>query len=107
MASFRQAVALNPRFVEALNNLGNALREQGEHDEALSLLRTALELRPQRAETHYNLGNAQYAHAQLAESLGSFRAALALRPDYPAAQVGLAIGTAPARAGERGRGQLP
>ena len=39
IASYREALKLNPRYVEALINLGNALREQGERGEALAALR--------------------------------------------------------------------
>ena len=84
---------LNPRFVEALNNLGNVLREQGEqgeHGEALSLYRTAVELMPQRADIRYNLGNALYELGRVAESVASFRTALTLQPHYAPAHLGLA-----------------
>ncbi len=43
---WRRAVALNKNFAQAHMNLGNALREDGRLDEALSHLRQALQLQP-------------------------------------------------------------
>ena len=39
-------------------NLGNALKNQGDLDEAIACYRRALELKPDYAVAHNNLGNA-------------------------------------------------
>jgi tetratricopeptide (TPR) repeat protein len=83
-------VKLNPRFVEALSNLGNALCDRGEHGEALSPYRTAVELRPQRADIRCALGNALYELGHVAEAVASFRSAVTLQSDCAAAHLGLA-----------------
>jgi protein O-GlcNAc transferase len=43
---YEMAVAFNPNCVEAYNNLGVILREQGRLDKALSCYQAALQLRP-------------------------------------------------------------
>ena len=45
-AAYRRALALNPRDIKALNNLGNLRLEQGEYDAALDWYGRALALAP-------------------------------------------------------------
>ena len=51
-----QAVAIAPDYIDAHNNLGNALGELGRMDEAAASFRKALALDPNFAEAHANLG---------------------------------------------------
>ena len=90
MASYRQALSLDHRYVDALNNLGNVLRDLGRRRESLPLYRQAIELDPQRADSHYNLGNALFELGRLEEAAASFRRALALRANCPQALLRLA-----------------
>jgi protein O-GlcNAc transferase len=55
IASYRQALALQPDLPEAHNNLGNALCEKGQLDEAIAALRQAIALQPTDPEAHSNL----------------------------------------------------
>ena len=55
MACYRRALELKPDYAEAHNNLGIALKEQGNLDEAIACYRRALELKPDYAEAHSNL----------------------------------------------------
>ena len=50
-----QAVAIAPDYIDAHNNLGNALGELGRMDEAAASFRKALALDPNFAEAHRNL----------------------------------------------------
>jgi len=54
--AYRQAIALDPGYVEALNALGVLLARTGRADEAEGLLRRAVALAPTRASLHNNLG---------------------------------------------------
>ena len=49
VASFRQALASDPNLIDALNGLGNALRDLGDRRQAASLFRRAIELDAGRA----------------------------------------------------------
>jgi tetratricopeptide (TPR) repeat protein len=53
--TYRKALEFRPDFIEAHNNLGNALKEQGKLDEAIVVYRRALEFQPDFAEAHHNL----------------------------------------------------
>jgi tetratricopeptide (TPR) repeat protein len=46
VADYRQAIALQPDFVEAHYNLGVMLQEQGEREEAIACYQKALEIQP-------------------------------------------------------------
>ncbi|CAN0385137.1 unnamed protein product, partial [Hapterophycus canaliculatus] len=56
--TFRYAIQLEPNFPDAYNNLGNALRESGQLEEAINCYRTTLRLKPDHPHAYNNLGNA-------------------------------------------------
>ncbi|WP_459873959.1 tetratricopeptide repeat protein, partial [Endothiovibrio diazotrophicus] len=89
-AAFRAALALNPDFAEAWNNLGNALDELDEREEAIDCYRRALVLHPHYADAHYNLGCTLHAAGELEEAIEHFRRTLAIQPDYAKAHNNLA-----------------
>ncbi len=51
MATYREAIAREPIFPEAYNNLGNALRESGRADEAVACYTACIQLQLQRPAT--------------------------------------------------------
>ena len=55
ISTCRQALSLNPDYVEAHNNLGNALKGQGQLEEAVNAYGQALSLNPDYAEAHFSL----------------------------------------------------
>lgn len=89
--AYRQAIALVPTYVEALNNLGNALQEQGRLTAAEDCFRTALAANPECAEAHSNLGTLLSNQCRLIEATASFRRALQIRSDYPEAHSNLLL----------------
>ena len=48
VATYREAIAREPNFPEAYNNLGNALREAGRPDEAIACYTACIQLQLQR-----------------------------------------------------------
>ncbi|MBP2315853.1 tetratricopeptide repeat protein [Azospirillum soli] len=81
-AAYRRTLAVNPRFAEAHNNLGNVLRALGRAAEAAAEYREALACGLDHPLVHYNLASAlkELGEGQGAER--SFRRALAMQPDY-------------------------
>ncbi len=97
---FRAAVRLKPDFIEALNNLGNAimLSDPARLPEAISYYEQALRLSPDYAQAHNNLGQAlSRLPDRKAEAIGHYEAALRLRPYYPETyfNLGLALASTP------------
>lgn len=68
------------------NNLGNALRAQGRHMEAIAHYQRALQMEPEFAEAHNNLGNSLKDTGRIEESLEQYDKAISLRPKYEEAK---------------------
>jgi tetratricopeptide (TPR) repeat protein len=88
---FEQALRLSPDHLIALENLGNAYRQQKRWDEARKVLERAVAVGPQDPEANYSLG---MVFAQLDDSDRAYeylRRALKLRPAYPEALNNLGI----------------
>lgn len=83
--SFEQALAIEPDHPEALNNLGNLLREIGQPEAALPYFEQALRLKPEYAGVLNNRGNTLRDLGRHADAIASFDAALKLDPAYAAA----------------------
>ena len=62
--------------------LGLALGEQGQLDEAIAACRRTIELKPDHADAHFSLGNFLAQTGRLAEAEAAYREAIALRPDH-------------------------
>jgi tetratricopeptide (TPR) repeat protein len=72
---FREAVELDPSHYRALTNLGNALLETGEVDEAISCYQRALTLNDEFANAHHNLGVAYRRQGKVGASVRELRRA--------------------------------
>ena len=70
---FGRAVNVTDKNHFALFNLGNALRVDGKHDEAIARYREALECNSYHAKTHNNLGGLLQAKGQLEEAIAHYR----------------------------------
>lgn len=80
IARFRNALTLEPGYVEALNGLGVAYGQKGRYEEAVQAFRTALASAPDSAHLLNNLGFAQFKAGRLQEASASLRQALRLEP---------------------------
>jgi tetratricopeptide (TPR) repeat protein/serine/threonine protein kinase len=79
------AVVLRPDSPGAHLNLGNALLDGGQVDEAIACYRHALDLDPKYASAHNNLGNALKARGKMDEAIGCLRKAIELDPNFTSA----------------------
>jgi tetratricopeptide (TPR) repeat protein len=78
---YQAALALRPQSPIVHNNLGNALHEKGDLDEAIAELRKAIDLKPDFAMAHSNLANFLDDKGDLDGALAASREAIGLEPD--------------------------
>jgi serine/threonine-protein kinase len=69
--------------------LGNALHEAKQFEEAVGYYRVAMALRPDAAAAHNNLGNALHAKGDQDGAIAEYRQAIALGPQFAFAHNGL------------------
>ena len=86
---FRRAIAVTKKNALAHNNLGNALLDRGQADEAIAQFEQAITIRPAYADAHCNLGNALLEKGRTEEAAGRFRRALELEPRFAEAHYNL------------------
>ncbi len=93
IACFRKAIELDPKFVMAHHNLGNALADKGKVDEAIACFKKAIELDPKDARAPYNLGHSLKAKGKVEEAIACFKKAAELDPKFAQAHgaLGLAL----------------
>ncbi|CAB3380082.1 Hypothetical predicted protein [Cloeon dipterum] len=77
------ALKLHPEYEQAMNNLGNLLRDGGHLNEAESLLTQAVTIRPNFAAAWMNLGIVQAGLKKYQDAEESYMTALQHRPKYP------------------------
>ncbi len=86
---FRHALEVTANNYLAHNNLGAAVAETGQIDEAIPQYQETLRLKPEYAAAHYNLGNALGKKGQKDEAIRQYQEALRLKPDYAKARYNL------------------
>jgi tetratricopeptide (TPR) repeat protein len=91
--ALQTAAGLMPRDPEAQTNLGNALRAQGQFDEAVEHHRCAIQLDPNYADAYNNLGSVMRDLQRPREAASAYRSAVALKPGFAMAHnnLGLAL----------------
>ena len=83
---WRATLSRNPDAVIAHNNLGLALYEKDQLDEATAHFQTALRIRPDFADAHNSLGLVLLRQGHANEAAAQFRQALTLLPDFAVAE---------------------
>jgi predicted O-linked N-acetylglucosamine transferase (SPINDLY family) len=81
---YETAIALDPRYAEAHNNLGLLRARQDRLTDAEALYRKAIDLEPGYAEPHTNLGNLLKDRGELDAAIASYRRAIELKPQLSA-----------------------
>lgn len=86
---YQQAIALDPKFAPAHNDLGVDYTELGRWDDAIREYRIALEIDPDYAFAHNNLGYVYLNTGRVEEAIAHFKEALRIDPDYVTAHFNL------------------
>ena len=89
VAAFKEAIELEPNFVEAHYNLGLTYADQEEYELALAEQQEAIDLAPDLAEAHNGLGMAYYGLGQVDEAIAAYQQAVELDPDLSDAHFNL------------------
>ncbi len=91
MRHYREAIRIDPGYVEALNSLGGALLMRNRVEEALEPIREAVRLEPGNAEARYNLGLALAGAGRTAEAAAAYEEARRLDPSAAGPRYSLAV----------------
>jgi tetratricopeptide (TPR) repeat protein len=86
---FQAAVAAAPTNATAHNNLGSALLDNGQVEEAIACYHKAIALDPKHAPAHYNLGMALAGKGQVDEAIPFYQKAIELDPKFAPAHTNL------------------
>lgn len=78
---YQRAVKLDPRYAEAINNLGTIEYSRKNYRRAVGLYKKALRLSPQSASIYSNLGTGYFARKNYKAATEAFQKALALDPE--------------------------
>ncbi len=87
--SFREALARDPRFLEARIGLGQVLMQQNRAGEGIEEFRRAVELAPGNAQARELLGNALLIQGKVPEAVVELTEAIRLNPRVFEAHMGL------------------
>ena len=89
----RKALKIKPDHAKAHHCLGNALRKQGKHVEAINAFKQAIQLDPGLTQAYNNLGLTQKSKGEVKSAIESFRKAISLDSRYSQAinNLGLAL----------------
>ncbi len=79
--SYQRALTINPRYGEALNNLGTIDYAQKHYSKAVHQYKKALKVLPQSASLLSNLGTAYFAKKDYKHAGEAYQHALSLDPD--------------------------
>lgn len=78
--NYERAIQLDPKYADAINNVGTVLYSQKKYRSAISRYNRALRLAPQSATVWSNLGTAWYARGKYDEMTKAYARALELDP---------------------------
>lgn len=78
---YERVIELDPRNLEALNNLGVIYKDLGKYRESAEYFRKALSINPNSAKVHNNLGLIYYLRGDHGRALAEYKKALASDPD--------------------------
>jgi tetratricopeptide (TPR) repeat protein len=82
---FLEALVINPRYEEALNNIGIISYSEGKYNEAIDYYLKALKVNPDYPDAYNNLGVAMISIGRTDDAISHFKKALIINPEYEGA----------------------
>jgi len=79
--SYERSLKLNPKYPEAINNLGTVHYARKNYRKAISYYKKALTISPESASVLSNLGTAYFARKKYEDALKTYQKALELDPE--------------------------
>ncbi|HEX3472434.1 MAG TPA: tetratricopeptide repeat protein [Silvibacterium sp.] len=80
-AQYEKALFLNPKYAEALNNLGTVFYGEKDYHKAEKYYRKALRIKPDCASFYSNLGTAYFSERKYKEGMAAYQHAFSIDPD--------------------------
>lgn len=88
---YREAVRIEPGYLEAQNNLGGTLVALGRAEEGLPHIAEAIRINPEFSKARYNMGIALGRLGRLDEAEAQYREVLRIDPEYADAHYSLGV----------------
>jgi tetratricopeptide (TPR) repeat protein len=101
IASYNQALTINPNHADAYNNRGLAWAKKGAFDKALADFSQSLAVNPKEAIAYYNRGEVWEDKGDYRKAIADYTQSLAIDPQYAHAYIDR--GVAWAKTGEYGK----
>jgi len=79
--NYQRAISLDPKYSEAINNLGTVYYSQKNYRRSISLYKRALKVGPPSASIYSNLGAAYFSRKDYKRAIECYQVALKLDPD--------------------------
>jgi len=90
-ASYRNAIKLDPKRVDARVNLATLLQAKGDADGAMTLLKEAYDIAPANLEVNNNLGKLYMTKELYTQAIDFFKTAMDKKTDTPTIRFNLAL----------------
>ena len=81
IASYKEAIRINPDDADAHYNLGFVYGDAGQHEKAIASYKEAIRINPDDADAHYNLGLAYRKLGQYEKAIASYKESIRIKPD--------------------------
>lgn len=79
--AYKKVIQLDPKNLEAINNLGVVYKDMGRADEAIEQYQKALSINPNFAKAHNNLGVAYFMKGEYIKAIREYQKAISFSPD--------------------------